>query len=353
MNYRKTLIATLLVAAIASGSISAQQGTPIPPLEELPQRAIDTLNTKDENVKIVIYTNNTWGYLYTEPDSLNHDIYRDHWTNSQIFAYSKIQLKDLPQVIELNLIEKYEDFHAPIVGRVFSKYGRRGKRNHNGVDIPLTVGEPIYATFDGKVRYAQYNSGGFGNLVIIRHENGLETWYGHLSRCNVAPNDYVKAGMVIGFGGTTGRSRGPHLHFEMRYCDQTFDPEHLIEFESGDLRYQTFALKKSFFNINSRASETLEEDENYEQVLLAVNSPDGELTSEDILKNIAAAEKKTTAEPKKSEKPKTDPLYHTVKKGEYLGKIAKQYGTTVKKLCQLNNISEDAVIRDGRKLRVR
>ena len=126
-------------------------------------------------------------------------------------------------------------------------------------------------------------------MVIVRHENGLETWYAHLSRINVAVNDYVKSGQVIGFGGSTGRSRGPHLHFEMRYCDQTFDPEFIIDFQSGQLRYQTFALEKKFFNIHSRASEILEEDDDDFMMLAGLDST---VTSSDILEHIAEAQQK-------------------------------------------------------------
>ncbi len=322
----------------------------VPKLEDLPRRAIDTLDTNDRNVKIVIFTNNTWSYYYPDlQERTDKKVYREHWVNDRIFAYTDIQLQELPQVVDLELIDRYEDFHAPTVGKVFSKYGTRGRRSHQGVDIPLAIGEPIYAAFDGKVRYARYNTGGYGNLVIIRHENGLETWYAHLTRCNVEQNDYVTAGTVIGFCGNTGRSRGAHLHFEMRYCDQTFDPEYLIDFSTGDLRYQTFALDRSFFSIYSRASESLEEEDDYDQTLLAVSTPDAALTSESILENIEQAEQASIRE----ERAKTDPLYHTIRKGEYLGKIARQYGTTVKKLCQLNNISENTMIREGRRLRVR
>ena len=204
------------------------------------------------------------------------------------------------------------------------------------------------SAFGGRVRYAQYNTGGYGNLVILRHPNGLETWYGHLSRCNVAPGDYVKAGTVIGFGGSTGRSSGPHLHFEVRYKDQAFDPEHLIDFATGDLRYQTFVLNRSELSIYSRATDGLEEKVDYDGTLLAADQ-DGELTSEDILDNIEASQREAVAR----EKAKTDPLYHTIRKGDYLGKIARQYGTTVRRLCQLNNITEKTIIRAGHKLRVR
>ncbi len=342
------LAACAVAFSLIPAATSAQRG--VPKLEDLPCIAIDTLATDDDNVRIIIFTNNTWRYYYPNlEERIDKEVYRNHWVNDRVFAYTDIELKDLPPVIDLELISRYEDFHAPAVGNVFSKYGTRGRRRHQGVDIPLALGEPIYAAFSGKVRYARYNTGGYGNLVIIRHENGLETWYAHLTRCNVAPDDYVTAGTVIGFCGNTGRSRGAHLHFEVRYCDQTFDPEHIIDFATGDLRYQTFALDRSFFSIYSRASETLEEEDDYEQALLAVRSSDGELTSEDILENIEAAEQAAI----KQEKAKTDPLYHTIRRGDYLGKIARQYGTTVRRLCQLNNISENSIIREGRKLRVR
>ncbi len=349
---RNTSAAKAIVCTVVLWTIplllAAQRS--VPKLEDLPRRAIDTLDTDDSNIKIVIFTNNTWCYYYPDlNERMDREVYREHWVNDRVFAYTDIQLKELPPVIDLQLIDRYGDFHAPAIGKVFSKYGTRGRRRHQGVDIPLSVGEPIYAAFNGKVRYARYNTGGYGNLVIIRHENGLETWYAHLTRCNVAQDDYVTAGTVIGFCGNTGRSRGAHLHFEMRYCDQAFDPEHLIDFSTGDLRYQTFALDRSFFSIYSRASETLEEEDDYDESLLTVHSPDGELTSEDILENIES----TTQAAIKQEQAKTDPLYHTIRRGDYLGKIARQYGTTVKRLCQLNNISEDAIIREGRKLRVR
>ena len=100
---------------------------------------------------------------------------------------------------------------------------------------------------------------------------------------------------------------------------------------------------------NKHLNGCVEEEDDYDESLLAVHSPNGELTSEDILENIES----TTQAAIKQEQAKTDPLYHTIRRGDYLGKIARQYGTTVKRLCQLNNISEDAIIREGRKLRVR
>ena len=346
------MLKCLLVAALFSSCpfrVDAQRRTAAPSLEALPRIPIDTLDTNDGIGKVVIYTNNTWEYFYPDEERIvAKEIYREHWDTTRVFAYTDIELSDLPTVTELELIEDISHYHSPIVGNVLSKYGVRRGHRHQGVDIPLKVGEPIYATFAGRVRYSRYNTGGYGNLVIIRHENGLETWYAHLSRRNVNSGDYVKAGTVIGFGGNTGRSRGPHLHFEMRYCDQTFDPENLIDFPSGDLRYQTFELRKSYFSIYSRASENLEE-EDYDEQLLAA---EGSVTSEDILDNIAK-QQGSDDRTRLGSSSSSDPLYHTIRKGENLSRIARMYGTSVRRLCELNNIKETSVIRYGQKLRVR
>lgn len=331
----------IVLSVFAALPFTAVAQSKPPSLEELPKHVLDTLGTSDPNVKIIIYTNNTFKYYYPNAEEdLNKSEYNDNWTNSIIFAYRNETLDDLPDSVTLELIKEYDDFCIPLQGKIFSKYGSRGKRAHNGVDIPLKIGEPIYAAFSGKVRYSQFNTGGFGNLVIIRHENGLETWYAHLSRLNVEVNDYVKVGTVIGYGGVTGNAKGPHLHFEMRYHDQSFDPERIFDFVKGEMLCSNeFVLDKSFFNINSRASETLDE-----------NDTSGErVTSEDVLQNLAQAEQKAGTQAQSS----SDPLYYTIKKGDTLSKIAKKYGTTVKRLCQLNNITETTIIRDGKKLRVR
>lgn len=322
-------------------------------LEDLPKIPIDTIATNDPESKIIIFSNNTWEYY--RPTLVSMDalpVYSKNWDTTHVFSYRSIELADLPAVIDINLVTSLSEFKAPIKGRVLSKYGPRGRRNHNGVDIPLKIGEPIYATFDGKIRYAKFNTGGFGNLVIIRHPNGLETWNGHLSKLNVNVGDYVKAGQVIGFGGSTGRSRGPHLHFEMRYADQTFDPEFILDFESGQLKYQTFALEKSFFNIRSRASEILDEEDDYDFPLLAANN-DSDTTSLDILERIAQAQTKEIKKTPTTSASSGGILYHTVKSGDMLGKLAQKYGVRIKQICQLNNITEQTTLKLGAKLRIK
>ena len=318
--------------------------------EEMLPVAIDTLDAGRDNRKVIIFADNTWQYYYPDlQEKLSLQIYNDHWINDQIFAYRDVKPEQLPQTMDIDLISDYADYHAPAVGKVYSKYGTRGRRRHQGVDIPMKSGDPIYASFSGKVRYSSYNTGGYGNLVIIRHENGLETWYAHLTKRNVEVDEYVSAGTVIGYCGSTGRSKGVHLHFEVRYCDQSFDPEHIIDFSTGDLRYWTFPLQRSYFSSQSRASETLEETDDYEETLLAADSLSGDLTSEAILDNIRSADNAV------QEKPKTaaNPVYYSVRKGDTLSKIARQHGTTVKKLCQLNGIKETSILSIGRKLRVK
>ena len=332
----------------------AKQPEP-PKLEDLPMIPVDTLATKDADTKIIIYSNDTWRYyrptLPARYDNL--PVYTQHWDTDQIFAYRDVEVSDLPSVIELKLFSDIDGFHAPITGHIISPYGPRGRRNHNGVDVPLKVGDPIYATFDGKVRYSKYNTGGFGNLVIIRHLNGLETYYAHMTRANVESGDYVKAGQIIGFGGTTGRSYGPHLHFEVRYCDHTFDPQFIIDFENGLPRFQTFSLKNSYFNIKSRASDLLDEDINYEYnpsdtLLQAQSSDDGGTILERAEKQniVAASVKAPVASQQKN-------VYYTVKSGDNLGKIAAKNGTTVAQLCKLNNITAKTTLKAGQKLRVK
>ena len=351
----KRVISFFIFCVVISTTVlgqSRRRSSSVPPqlnLEALPCRPMDTLPTEDPETQIILFSNNTWSYY--RPTLVVRDslpVYTRHWDTSQVFAYKSIAYEDLPQVTELNLVQELADFHAPIIGDIFSKYGPRGRRNHNGVDIPLKIGEPIYATFDGKVRYAKYNTGGFGNLVIVRHENGLETWYAHLSRINVAVNDYVKSGQVIGFGGSTGRSRGPHLHFEMRYCDQTFDPEFIIDFQSGQLRYQTFALEKKFFNIHSRASEILDDDD-----FMMLAGLDSTVTSSDILEHIAEAQQKEEQKSKQTTLSQGTAVYHTIRQGDMLSKLAVKYGVSVRQICRLNNINENTILRLGRKLRIK
>lgn len=337
------LLGALLTLTVAqSGAQRRRTGPPAAPkIEELPRRPMDTISTPDPETKVIIFSNNTWEYYRPTLRKMDKlPIYTSHWDTSSVFSYRTVELKDLPQVVDLKLIDSLGQFCCPVQGKVLSKYGPRRRRSHNGVDIPMKTGEPVLAAFDGKVRYAKYNTGGFGNLVILRHPNGLETWHSHLSKCNVKVGDYVKTGQVIGYVGQTGRAYGPHLHFETRYCDQSFDPEFLFDFENGQLKYQTFALNRSYFNIHSRASELLDEDDN----------------DQDIANTLLAEADDSAAIRAAQPKPATAsgaPVYHIVRKGDILGRIAPRYGTTIDKICRLNNIDRNSMLRLGQRLRVK
>jgi murein DD-endopeptidase MepM/ murein hydrolase activator NlpD len=189
----------------------------------------------------------------------------------------------------------------------------------------LDTGDAVYAAFDGVVRVDMPTrmSGGYGNVIVIRHVNGLETYYGHLSKRLVKSGDIVKAGELIGYGGSTGRSTGPHLHFETRYMGQSFDPERIFDFERGTLRSEEFLLKKHYFSINSHYGQT-------DQQSLAA--------SKKTPKDTASSSKK---------------VYYKVRKGDNLGKIAKKHGTTVSKICKLNGIRANKVLKVGQTIRVK
>ena len=302
---------------------------PRPALEPLkslitsPSDPIDTLDTANEHIKVVLHADQTWHYYKTPGFQQTTGVFDEHWNDSATNPYG-IEQSELPNEWSIWLVDSLDQYHCPFQGSVYyrGKFGPRRGRRHQGVDLPLKVGDPIYATFTGKVRVSKY-WGAFGNLVVIRHENGLETFYAHLSKRNVEVGDWVNAGDVIGLGGSTGRSTGPHLHYETRYKGFAFDPQWLIDFEKGILRHRLFVLKKKYFNIYS----------NYEQDF------------EDEIKN--------DEDDKKEDAEKAAMKYYVIKSGDTLGRIAINNGTTVNALCRLNGITPKTTLKIGRKIRVR
>ncbi len=285
---------------------------------------IDTLDSGHEAVHVILYANNTWRYVRNRAIERDSTVFVNYWDTTTLFPYRHIPYDSLPQSLVIDLLDSTSGYHTPYKpAPVRSRYGPRRGRAHQGVDLSLKVGEPIYATFSGRVRISQYNRGGYGNLVIIRHDNGLETFYAHLSERLVAQNQWVEAGQVIGLGGSTGRSTGPHLHFETRYYGQSFDPERLIDFKTGTLCRSTFLLKRRYFSIYSRAEQNFED----------------EIANE---------------EQDKKEKAEREAMrYHKIRSGDTLGAIARKYGTTVGNICRLNGIKSTTTLRIGRTLRVR
>lgn len=285
---------------------------------------LDTLPSGDDAVHVILFSNNTWRYVRNREIEKDSTIFERYWDTEKLFPYKDVDYNSLPRTVLIQLIDSMNGYHTPYKpAPVRSRYGPRRGRAHQGVDLALKAGEPIYATFSGRVRISQYNRGGYGNLVIIRHDNGLETYYGHLSERMVEPNQWVEAGQVIGLGGSTGRSTGPHLHFETRYYGQSFDPERLIDFKTGNLNRDFFLLKRSYFSIYSRAGQDFED----------------EIANE---------------EQDKKEKAEREAMrYHKIRSGDTLGAIARKYGTTVGNICRLNGIKSTTILRIGRTLRVR
>ena len=286
---------------------------------------LDTLATENDAVQVILYSNNSWKYVLNREVAKDSTIFEKYWDTTTLFPYKEVDMSEMPKSVVIDLVDSLTSYHCPYQGSVHprGKYGPRRRRQHQGVDLPLKTGDPVYATFCGRVRISQYNRGGYGNLVIIRHDNGLETYYGHLSERLVEPNQWVEAGQIIGLGGSTGRSTGPHLHFETRYYGQSFDPERLIDFKNGTLSRETFLLKKSFFSIYSNAGQDFED----------------EIANEE-------QDKKEAAE-------KAAMKYYKIRSGDTLGGIARRYGTTVTNICRLNGIKSTTVLRIGRSLRVR
>ncbi|MDR1674898.1 MAG: LysM peptidoglycan-binding domain-containing protein [Tannerella sp.] len=261
--------------------------------------------------------------------------------------------------------------------KVTSRYGLRRRRIHHGIDLKVQVGDTICAAFSGKVRIKSYERRGYGNYLVIRHPNGLETVYGHLSRYLVSENDIVKAGQPIALGGNTGRSTGSHLHFEIRFLGQALDPSDLIDFESGTPHNDSYVFRKSKAksgNVYTSTSERIvyhrvKQGETLSKIALMYRTSVAELCrlngisstsklriGQSIRCGTAAAPKTTGKEQKADEvvapaktevkKAPDQPVafYHKVQEKETLNSIARQYGTTVEALCRLNGIlSTDAL----------
>lgn len=289
----------------------------------------DTLDTSDPAVKIILCNDGTWHYGRNLPAMADSAVFRKSWKLNELNPY-RTKFSDIPWKITLCLADSASRFCCPRQVKVFSPFGRRGRRNHMGVDLPLSTGTPVYAAFDGRVRCSMYNRG-YGNVVVIRHASGLETTYAHLSERKVDAGDYVSAGDIVGLGGSTGRSTGPHLHFETRYEGHAFDPQWLMDFGTGTLRHGYFVLKRSRLSPDSKYYPQSEEEE--EEIYKTEEEERAE--EERIAKEMAAAR------------------YHTVKSGDTLLGLAAKYNTSVNAICKLNGITPSTILKIGRKLRVK
>ncbi len=329
----------------------------------LAQKAIDTVDTPLG--RLLIFENRTWSLLNESSFkgvlnerihsfvSKNKPAFIQTWNNEVCYTGKNNDLSKLNDTIWLCLNEEESnDFSIPVKGVVTSHYGYRSGRYHNGIDLALKIGDTVYAAFSGKIRYAKYNDGGFGNLVIIRHNNGLETFYAHLSKHLVVPNQDVKSGDPIGLGGITGRSFGPHLHFEVRFYDGPINPEEIIDFTKKTLKKENLFVHKGLFVPGIKPSEFYEvneEDEKVEKVVKVEPKPVPVKVPEKKVEKVEPKPKPKTVVKVKTEEKK----YYTVKSGDSLSEIAARNKTTVSKLCELNGIKPSTKIQIGKSLRIR
>ena len=213
-----------------------------------------------------------------------------NWNNQYVHAYGNAIIPDT-YTIDLT------GFHMPTPStKITSPFGPRWRRMHNGLDLKVNIGDTIVAAFDGKVRIVKYERRGYGKYVVIRHDNGLETVYGHLSKQLVEENQLVKAGEVIGLGGNTGRSTGSHLHFETRFLGIAINPIYMFDFPKQDIVADTYTFRRTQGSKRAGSHDT--------QVA------DGTIR------------------------------YHKVKSGDTLSRIAKLRGVSVSTLCKLNRIKQ-------------
>ncbi len=245
------------------------------------------------------------------------DLYGGIWIHNRVAAYNDV-MKDAPDTFKVDLT----NFTMPTTGHVTSLFGMRRRRMHFGMDLKVQVGDTIYAAFDGKVRVRQYEGKGYGYYLVLRHPNGLETVYGHLSGFLVDLNDVVKSGQPIGLGGNTGRSFGSHLHFEFRYLGKNIDPRDIVDFDNKVCHKDEFLITPETFN--------------YQGSKWRTNTYASTRTGTNVKNKFASG----------------NTGYHRIKSGDTLSSIAKLYGTTVNALCRLNNITSKTVLHTGRSIRV-
>ncbi len=216
----------------------------------------------------------------------------------------RFDYRHISDTLRIPLVDTSQNrlFTYPLQNYVTSPFGERRSYWHFGTDIKVIYRDTIRCAFDGIVRIVQNDRYGYGKVVVVRHPYGLETLYAHLSSTMVKNNQELKSGDVIGLGGRTGRATGSHLHFEMRFCGEPFDPGYLLDYENYSLKTTTLLITRSTFEYVTELRKT---------------------------------------------------VFHTIQPGDNLGRIAHNYGTTISRLCRLNGISPKTLLKIGRKLVVR
>ena len=250
------------------------------------------------------------------------DLYQD-WNN--VYAHRETAL---PDTFRIDL----RGFCMPTSSRIVtSNFGARWGRQHKGLDIKVYVGDTIRAAFSGKIRIVNYEPKGYGKYVVIRHHNGLETIYGHMSKHLVVENQDIKAGEPIGLGGNTGRSTGSHLHFETRLCGVALNPALMFDFHNQDVTGDFYNFRRSRYAAESAQATRLRG--------AGVTRTNGDDDDSDM----AVASSRSSYTP--------TARYHKVKRGETLQSIARKCHTTVAALCKINRIGKTKRLMPGQILK--
>ena len=218
----------------------------------------------------------------------------DIWSNTSINPYN-VSLTGMKDTVKLDV----SGYCPPSVKHVTSNWGFRKWKFHYGIDLKVHRGDTVRSAFDGTVRITRRDRG-YGYFVVVRHDNGLETLYGHLNKILVKPDARVKAGQAVGMGGNTGRSTGYHLHLEFRYLGNPINPNDIVDFSEHKVKNPVLVITSNTFAYRGEIDKI---------------------------------------------------RYWTVKKGDTLGRIAYRTGVSVSKLCSLNGITKNTVLRIGRKIR--
>ena len=339
MSIKRYYIALTAMTLFAL-SISAQN---MQPASSFSKKHSDLL-AKQSRVKDQIQVKEAQKYaadLYEECEP-EPDIYTEGWESNLVNCYKDANVPNT-KVLDVR------HYVMPIKGNyVTSHYGYRPQfgRTHKGIDLRAAVGDTVYSAFSGRVRLTRFERGGYGFYVIVRHENGLETVYGHLSRFLVKPDQYVKAGQPIALSGNTGRSTGPHLHFETRFMGYAINPEAIFDFANRCTHTDSYTFSKA----NYTKARDYAPSKRYNQAKKSATEE-----KETAKKNNNKKEQPTTvASTKKSTKEsrKESRSTYQVRSGDNLTKIAKNNGMTVAQLKKLNGLTSDNVT-EGKVLRLK